>query len=55
VAALAAAPGTTPGEYRQAGADMPSVIRDAVSAMIDGDPFDAATEYAARDHGWKPN
>jgi hypothetical protein len=53
VAALAAAPGQTPGAYQQAGADMPEVIRSAVSAMIDGEPFDAAAERAAREAGWK--
>jgi hypothetical protein len=55
VAALAAAPGRTPGAYQQAGDDMPPVIRGAVSAMIDGEPFDAAAERAARDRGWKSN
>lgn len=55
VAVLAAGPSQTPGAYQQAGAEMPPVVRSAVSSMIEGEPFDAAAERAARDRGWKPN
>lgn len=53
VAALASAPAETSGTYHMAGSGMPDVIRNAASNMIDGAPFDAATERQARDHGWK--
>jgi hypothetical protein len=53
VAALAAAPGETPGAYQQAGAEMPPLVRSAVNAMIAGEAFDAAAERAARSRGWK--
>lgn len=42
------------GEFTTAGGDMPAVIRSALSAMIAGDPLDAAQERAARDRGWRP-
>jgi hypothetical protein len=39
-------------DYRTA-SSMPAPVAAAVEAMIDGQPFDAAREKAARDHGWK--
>ncbi|MBU6297191.1 MAG: hypothetical protein KGJ79_02730 [Alphaproteobacteria bacterium] len=53
VAALASAPGEAGGAYQRAGAEMPPLVRNAVNAMITGGAFDAATERAARDRGWK--
>jgi len=41
------------GTYRMAGSEMPDIVRAAVSANIDGEPFDAAAEKAARGRGWK--
>jgi hypothetical protein len=38
--------------YRTA-ASLPAPVAAAVEAMISGQPFDAAAEKAARDHGWK--
>jgi hypothetical protein len=38
--------------YRMAGSEMPDAVRNAVSASIDGSPFDATTETKARDGGW---
>ncbi len=55
VAVLAAGSSQTPGAYQQAGAEMPPVVRGTISSMIEGKPFDAAAERAARDRGWKPN
>lgn len=40
------------GAFRQAGADAPAVL-EAVDAMINGEPFDAARERAARDRDWQ--
>jgi negative regulator of sigma E activity len=54
IAALAGATPRAEGEFATAGGDMPSVIRSALSAMIAGDPLDAAQERAARDRGWSP-
>lgn len=42
-------PGTA---YRVAGSEMPEAVRRAVAASIDGAPFDAPKEKAARDSGW---
>jgi hypothetical protein len=39
-------------DYRTA-SSMPGPVASAVEAMISGEPFDAAAEKAARDHGWK--
>ena len=39
--------------YRMAGSALPDPIRGAVAASIQGAPFDAATEKAARDRGWR--
>lgn len=41
------------GELRGA-ASMPMAILRAVDASIEGEPFDAPTEIAARDAGWQP-
>ncbi|MDA8093287.1 MAG: hypothetical protein M0T84_05130 [Betaproteobacteria bacterium] len=38
--------------YRMAGSEMPDAVRRAVAASIDGAPFDAQKEKAARDSGW---
>ncbi len=38
--------------YRTA-SSMPAPVAAAVESMIDGQPFDAAAEKAARDRGWK--
>jgi len=35
------------------GSEMPDTIRAAVSADIEGEPFDAIAEKAARDRRWK--
>ena len=40
------------GELRGA-ASMPMAVVQAVDASIEGEPFDAPTEIAARDAGWK--
>ena len=40
------------GELRGA-ASMPMAVLQAVDASIEGEPFDAQTEIAARDGGWK--
>jgi hypothetical protein len=45
---------STPGYvYRMAGSEMPDAVRRAVTASIVGAPFDAQTERAARNSGWK--
>jgi len=41
------------GGFRQADADAPAIL-EAVDAIIDGAPFDAAQERQARDNGWTP-
>jgi hypothetical protein len=41
------------GAYRMAGSEMPDAIRAAIRTDIQGAPFDAAAEEAARDRGWK--
>ncbi len=38
--------------YQTAGSTMPDGIRNAISGMMSGVPFDAAAERAARDRGW---
>jgi hypothetical protein len=54
IALLAAHPqAESSGAYSMAGSEMPDTIRAAVSADIDGEPFDAAAEKEARDRGWK--
>jgi hypothetical protein len=42
-----------PGVYRQAGADLPAAVLDAVDARIVGATLDAAGERAARERGWE--
>jgi len=53
VGALVSRPpsGPTPS-YGLASSSMPDPIRDAISAHIEGVPFDAASERRARDRGW---
>jgi hypothetical protein len=38
--------------YRMAGSGLPDAVRAAVSASIEGAPFDAQAEARARAHGW---
>jgi hypothetical protein len=40
------------GEVRQAGSALPPEVQAAIDARLQGEPFDAAQERAARDHGW---
>jgi hypothetical protein len=47
------APENRGSAYRMAGSEMPQAVRDAVTASISGEPFDAQTERFARDSGWK--
>jgi hypothetical protein len=44
---------TRPGNYQQAGSEMPAAVRAAVDAEIADDPLDAAGEAAAKKNGWK--
>jgi hypothetical protein len=44
---------TQPGNYRQAGSEMPAAVRAAVDADIADEPLDAAAEAAAQKNGWK--
>jgi len=53
VGTLVSQPQEPSTSYRMAGSEMPDAIRDAVTASIQGVPFDAAAEKAARDRGWK--
>ncbi|HEX4270203.1 MAG TPA: hypothetical protein VHZ32_02410 [Rhizomicrobium sp.] len=39
--------------YQMAGSALPDAIRNAVAASIQGAPFDAAAEKAARDKDWR--
>jgi hypothetical protein len=41
------------GDLQAAGAAMPDTIRETVTRMIRGEPFDAAAERRARDRSWK--
>lgn len=41
------------GEVRQAGSALPPEVQAALDARLQGEPFDAAQERAARDHGWR--
>lgn len=41
------------GAYRQAAADLPPAVLDAVDARIAGSTLDAAAERAARERGWE--
>lgn len=47
-----AAPGQS-SDYRQAGAETP--VMDAVDALIEGEPLDAAQEEEARGNRWRAN
>lgn len=40
------------GDYRQAGADIPPAVLDAVDERIAGATLDATAERSARDRGW---
>ena len=42
-----------PGAYRQAATSLAPAIRDAVSATIDGEPFDSEAERLAQRRGWR--
>lgn len=53
VGTLVSQPQESGTPYRMAGSEMPDAVRNAVSASIEGMPFDAAAEKAARDRGWK--
>jgi hypothetical protein len=54
IAMLAARPNEeAPGPYRMAGSEMPDVIRAAIAARIQGEPFDMKAEKAARDRDWQ--
>jgi anti-sigma factor RsiW len=39
-------------DYQTAGSTMPDSIRNAISGMMSGAPFDAPAERAARERGW---
>lgn len=41
------------GGYQQAGAQMPGAVLAAAQNAIDGEPFDAEAEVAARERGWE--
>ena len=45
-------PENSSAAYRMAGSETPEAVRRAVAASIDGTPFDARKEKAARDRGW---
>lgn len=53
IAILESHPKNAGGAYRMAGSEMPDSVRQAVMARIEGVPFNAAAEKAARDSGWK--
>jgi len=54
IAMLAARPDTeAAGPYRMAGSEMPDVMRAAIAARIQGEPFDMKAEKSARDQGWQ--
>ena len=41
------------GEVRQAGSAIPPEVQAAIDARLQGEPFDAAQERAARARGWR--
>ena len=43
----------TPGDYRQASAQLPPAVLDAIDARISGATLDAAAERLARERGWE--
>ncbi len=53
ITTLAAAEPRDPNTFATAGADMPAIVRGAMSAMISGDPLDAEQERTARSQGWR--
>jgi hypothetical protein len=54
IAMLAARPAAeASGAYRMAGSEMPDVLRSAIAARIQGEPFDMKAEKSARDRGWQ--
>lgn len=52
IVALAGAQPRDPGGFATAGGEMPTAVRNALSAMISGDPLNAEQERAARNQGW---
>lgn len=50
---LAATPREPSGAYQMAGSSLPDLVRQAVSASIAGEPFNAKAEQAARTNGWR--
>ncbi|MGZ8289718.1 MAG: anti-sigma factor family protein [Telluria sp.] len=50
---LAEAAPAAGGQYRQAAAEMPPMVLDAIDARITGRTLDAKAEEAARARGWK--
>jgi anti-sigma factor RsiW len=53
ITTLAAAEAHDSSTFATAGADMPAIVRGAMSSMISGDPLDAEQERAARNQGWR--
>ena len=53
-ALMQADPKASGGDYRMAGAQLPSPIIQAVEQTIQGDALDATEEAAARERGWRP-
>lgn len=45
--------GDAGGELRQAASGIPTEVQAAIDARLQGDAFDAETERAARDAGWR--
>jgi anti-sigma factor RsiW len=41
------------GDLRQAASETPPEVQAAIDARLQGEPFDAAQERAAREHGWR--
>ncbi|HYL72262.1 MAG TPA: anti-sigma factor [Candidatus Dormibacteraeota bacterium] len=44
----------SPGGYRQAASALPPAVAGTLDELMEGDPLDAASEAAARAHGWNP-
>jgi len=54
IAMLAARPNAeAQGPYRMVGSEMPDVVRSAIAARIQGEPFDMKAEKSARDRDWR--
>jgi hypothetical protein len=47
-------PGAAGGGYRQAASALPPAVARTLDDLIAGEPLDAASEAAAREHGWNP-